>query len=595
MSEKGFQRRLLVCGVLLTLCMAGLGARLTELHLGPHEDVRQSVLARRHVQRKLPFRRGSISCSDGANVLALDVAAKDVCGDPRALAAATNDVFGAAARIAGLLQIPVEEVAPRLANFRRQYVCLQRQVPIARAAEVKALNVRGIFFEDAVIRFYPQRMTLCHTVGFVDHNGQGRAGVEQKLEGFLKGTEGLVETELDARRREVYSQRTCEMPAIAGANVSLTIDANIQYVVERALDDAMAEFSARGAWAIVQRVRTGEVLALASRPGFDPNDLSRVTEDQRMNRCIGFTYEPGSTFKALTFAAAINDGLVAPEEPIDCENGTWHYAGRPLRDYHPYGVLSVEDALKKSSNIAAAKIALKLGERRFNEYLRAFGIGTPLGIELPGEQSGLLRPPERWARIDITRMAMGHSVSVTALQLLNVFCTLANDGVMMRPYLVSQVTDGNGTVLLRRGPTVLGARVRPETAATMRRLLGRVTDEGGTGVRARVEGYEVAGKTGTADKPVNGVYTGERVVSSFVGFLPAGRPEIGIVVVVDEPTPHHTGGRVAAPTFCRIAQEAVRRLNVPPDGSGEPREEPAAGRGGRGAVAGAAGGWRPGA
>jgi cell division protein FtsI (penicillin-binding protein 3) len=240
------------------------------------------------------------------------------------------------------------------------------------------------------------------------------------------------------------------------------------------------------------------------------------------------------------------------------------YGGRPLRDFHAYGDLTVADGLKKSSNILAAKVALSLGDERFYQYLRDFGIGSLTGIKLPGEEVGILRSPSRWSRIESTRIAMGHGVAVTALQILNVFCAIANDGILMQPQIVESVASRNGQFLYRRQSRELGRPIRPETAATMRRLLTRVTEKGGTGKRARVDGYEVAGKTGTAEKPINGKYSGTAHVASFVGFLPSAAPEVGIIVVVDEPQPKHTGGVVAAPYFSRIATEAVRYLNVPP-------------------------------
>jgi cell division protein FtsI/penicillin-binding protein 2 len=275
-------------------------------------------------------------------------------------------------------------------------------------------------------------------------------------------------------------------------------------------------------------------------------------------------YEPGSTFKALTIAAALNERTVRSDTVLSCEHGTWHYGGKPLRDFHPYGDLTVADGLKKSSNILAAKVALTLGDERFYRYLRAFGVGSRTGLLLPGEEAGLLRPPRKWSGICSTRIAMGHSVAVTSLQILNIFCTIANGGTMMRPFLVSSVRHRDGTELYRRVPQATGQPIRPETATEMRRLLTRVTERGGTGRRARVEHYEVAGKTGTAEKAVNGEYSGTANVASFVGFLPAADPELGIVVVVDEPRERRTGGQAAAPYFCRIASEAVRYMDIRP-------------------------------
>lgn len=564
MSDRASIRRLCICGGALLLGMAALAVQLTFLHLGPHDEVRERVKRNRHIRRSITVHRGTIQDrAANGNFLALDMAVKDVCADPMKIAQdrRLGDVAGV---LAAQLREPAAALAVKLNHPDRRFTYVQRFVPNERAAAVQQMKLPGVFLEDSSRRFYPHRQALCHVIGFVNMEGVGSAGIEQRMEDYLRGTPGYVETEVNALRQEVYLQRIRQIPAIEGADVRLTVDQNIQYVVERALDGAMAEFRAKGAWAIVQRVKTGEILGMASRPGFDPNDFTKSTEEQRLNRCIGYVYEPGSTFKALTVAAALNEGTVRPEMTFNCENGAWFYGGRQLHDFHPYGVLTVADGLKKSSNIMAAKVALTLGDKRFHRYLRAFGIGQRSGIDLPGEETGLLSPPDKWAKITATRVAMGHGVAVTALQILNAFCTIANDGIMMQPYIVTEVAEKNGTVLYRMGPRELGRPITAQTAATMRELLSRVTEEGGTGLRARVEDYDVAGKTGTADKPINGVYSGSHVVSSFVGFLPALKPEIGIIVVVDEPQQFHTGGRVAAPYFCQIASEAVRFLDITP-------------------------------
>jgi cell division protein FtsI (penicillin-binding protein 3) len=373
-----------------------------------------------------------------------------------------------------------------------------------------------------------------------------------------------VERGVNALRQELYEKQESYIPAIPGANVILTIDQNIQHVVEKTLDDLMNEQNAKAVWAIVTRVKTGEILAMASRPGFDLNDFRAVPEAAALNRALGCVYEPGSTFKAVVASAALNEKIVTPSRVFDCENGAWMYRNKILRDFHPYGNLTFADGVKKSSNIMMAKISLLLGEEQFYRYLRAFGLGAKLGVDLPGEEQGILHPVSRWSGISATRIAIGQGVAVTALQMVSIYGAIANDGFMMRPYVVSKVTATDGSTVYQRSPEVIGRPISHETAATMRVLLSRVTEEGGTGVRAAVEGYKVAGKTGTAQKPVNGGYSTTAYVGSFVGFLPAEDPEIALVVVVDEPQPFHTGGVVAAPAFSRIAGQTVRYLDIPP-------------------------------
>ncbi|MBN2302556.1 MAG: penicillin-binding protein 2, partial [Lentisphaerae bacterium] len=416
----------------------------------------------------------------------------------------------------------------------------------------------------SMVRYYPHNDFMCHVLGFVNYEGIGSSGVEQLLDKYLRGCPGVIESNVNAFRQELYTQRNIYIPALEGADVFLNLDQNIQHIVEKSLDAVMERHKAKAAWAIVQRVRTGELLGMACRPSFNLNDFYRTKPEYLLNRAIGNIYEPGSTFKAGIIAMAIDRGCVSPDTIFDCENGEWKYGGRVLRDHHNYAKLTVADILKKSSNIGAAKIALTLGDRRMYEGLKAFGLGQALGIDLPGEEKGILHPASTWSKISPTRIAIGQGVAVTALQMLGLMCAIGNDGFLMRPHVVQSVVGKDGTVLLDPKPEVLARPISSESAAMMRDLLARVTENGGTGMRARVEGYKVAGKTGTAQKAIAGGYSETAYVASFVGFLPADDPEIGIIVVVDEPQPIHTGGAVAGPVFSEIAGQTVRYLDISP-------------------------------
>jgi len=553
-----------VCTIVLTAAMLGLGFRLAFLHLAPHEEALRGVRRTSSVSRKLLAGRGRIlDRRGGDNILALNLPAHHVCADPSTICR-NGSVRETAAALAALLDLPVDGIAVRLNRPERKCEFLSRYADAETVEAIRAADLAGIEFRPAVLRHYPHDSFLCHVLGFVNHGSVGSAGVEQYMDRYLAGSSGIVETRVNALRQELYARRDTHIPALEGADVHLTIDQNVQYMVEKALDAAMEEHSAKAAWAIVQHVKTGAILAMASRPGYDPNEFRFSTEKSRLNRTIGCVYEPGSTMKAVVFAAALNECTVTPETVIDCENGAWPHAGKILHDFHSYGELTVADGIKKSSNIMSAKIALGLGNRRFYGYLCAFGFGSRLGVDLPGEESGILHPVRSWSNISCSRLAIGQGVAVTALQMLGAFCAIANDGFLMRPYVVHRVVDRNGTVLLERAPEVLSRPIDGETAEIMRHLLRRVTEEGGTGRRACVEGYEVAGKTGTAQKAIGGVYSSEAHVASFVGFLPARNPEIGVIVVVDEPQPLHTGGVVAGPVFKRIAGETVRCLDIPP-------------------------------
>jgi cell division protein FtsI (penicillin-binding protein 3) len=564
MPERGGMGRVWISAVLLCAAFSGLGSRLAFLHLGPHDAARRQVEEKQTWREELPVRRGSIY--DGSrtrNILALDLPVKHICADPTVLRAATNPV-AAASRLAPALRGETDALAVRLKRAEGRYVRLKRYACDETVNAVRALDMPGVFFEDVRLRHYPQGTFMCHVLGFVNHEGVPGAGIELGMERYLKGCPGLIESRKNALRQELVVRRDRHIPPVAGANVVLTLDQTVQYFVEQALDTAMAAHTARAAWAIVQDVRTGRILAMASRPAFDLNAFYDGSPETWLNRAIGCVHEPGSTLKAVTIAAALDQHTVTEHTPFDCEQGAWTYAGKILHDYHPAGVLSVADGIKKSSNILTAKVALTLGEERLYRYMRSFGLGRPLGVDLPGEEGGILHPVRDWSRLSIARVSIGHGVAVTALQILGAFNAIANGGRLMRPYVVDRVTRPDGTTISATEPEVLGHPLAPETARLMRRLLARVCEDGGTGARARVDGYRVAGKTGTAQKPEAGGYSQTRYVASFVGYLPAERPEIGIVVVIDEPQPVHTGGRVAAPVFAEIAARTVRYLNVPP-------------------------------
>lgn len=546
------------------LLMAGLVFRLVTLHFGLVEQARKPIVQSRTYRETLTVGRGRIiDNSPAGNILAVNVGVKDVWADPAPLVA-SNRVTETAAALAPLLETDAATIAARLNTPGRHFVYLARYVPDEKAEAIMRLKLPGIRATPVKTRSYPQGEMLCHVLGFVNYDGVGSSGLELTLDKYLRGTPGLLESRLDGRRREMFDRRIRDIPAKDGADVELTIDQNLQYMLEKGLSAAVERNHAKAGWAIMQRIRTGEILAMVSRPGFDPNAFRNATDEQKLNRAIGYTYEPGSTFKVAIIAAALNEGIVTPNTVFDCENGRWLYQNKILRDYHPYGSLNVADILKKSSNIGAAKIAIMLGDERMDRYLREFNIGRKLGIDLPGEEAGILRPVSTWSAISSSRIAIGQGVAVTGLQMLGVLCGIANDGVIMRPYVVRRIVDPDGTVVLQNRPQTLGRPIRRDTAALMRSLLARVTEEGGTGVKAAVEGFKVAGKTGTAQKVVNGHYSETDYMGSFVGFLPAENPEIGMLVVLDEPQPLHTGGTVSAPVFGEVAEQAVRYLGLVP-------------------------------
>ncbi|MEI6807883.1 MAG: penicillin-binding protein 2 [bacterium] len=565
MIETGKKWRLFSAVLVVLVIWAGLAFRLFQLQVGKQETSREQLTRTRNVEKKISGSRGRIFDRKGrGNVLALDIAVKDVIADPRRIYT-NGQVKVVAARLSPVLEMTTMELEGRLNRPKRHFERLKRFVPDDTVRRIQALGIPEIYFSDVAVRQYPQNSFMCHVIGYANSQGIGSCGgVEQVMNGYLRGKSGKVEMQLDAARREIYDRRVEDAAAVDGADVYLTIDQQLQYFVEKALDRTMTQHKARGAWAIVQSVRTGEILAMASRPAFNVNEFDSSTDQQRLNRTLGVVYEPGSTMKALTLAGVFNEKMVKPSDVVFCENGAWLHAGKTLRDTHRYGQLTVADIIKKSSNIGTAKLALMLGQERFAGYLSSFGIGSRTGVDLPGEEYGILHSTKQWSGISCSRIAIGQGVAVTALQMLSAYCTIANDGIRMRPHVVKRVVSPEGVVLVEQKPQELGRPITRDTARLMSKLLQGVTEDGGTGIRAQVEGFSVAGKTGSAQKPVAGGYSSSLYVASFVGFLPAEKPEIGIIVVVDEPQPCHVGGVVAAPAFSEIAASAVRYLDIVP-------------------------------
>lgn len=562
MTDRGYIWRATAVAVALLAGWGVLVVRLSVLHLGPNESLKARVRSMRNVEERILVGRGRILDRNG-QLLALDLPVKNVCVDP-AVVLSNGQARAVSAQLARVLDLPPAQVFDRVNRPGRRYEPVARLVREEVAVQVERLKLPGVFFEPLTTRYYPHDALACHLLGFSNKEGVGSAGLEQRWDPLLKGRPGLRQSERDGQRHEIYTRRTLEIEPQEGADIYLTLDQNIQYFVERALDAAMTNFHPEAAWAIVEEVRTGAILAMASRPAYDLNGYNETSADTRLNRAVGVNYEPGSVFKVGVVAAALNEGLIATNDQFDCENGMWFYAGRPLRDFHPYGILDVTGILRKSSNIGAAKIAVMLGPERLHRYLSEYGLGRPTGLEVPGEEAGQLHPVADWSKLSITRVAMGHEVAVTALQMLNVLCCIGNDGFLMRSHVVQKVVDKNGVVLRETKPEALARPITERTAVLMRSMLAEVTREGGTGTKAAVKGYNVAGKTGTAEKIVAGHYVKDANVSSFMGLLPAEKPQIGIIVVLDNPQPLRTGGVTAGPVFALIAEPVAHYLDIRP-------------------------------
>jgi cell division protein FtsI/penicillin-binding protein 2 len=556
----------LVC-LAFTALFSAFSFRLVYLQMSKHDEY-AGLAAEKHVYKQPIFaERGSILDANN-EVLAHNTPVETVVADATHL----NNREATIPLLRDALEIPAGELSEKLEGERR-YIVLKREVPIAVASalreKLRAQNLRGIYFERDSTRIYPNGSMLCHVIGFTDFEHRGIQGVESSMEEYLHGQDGYRYIEHNRAGQEIVLYRGQERTPRNGYQVHLTIDLNLQNIVENEIDAAMREYTPQKATIILMRPQTGEILAMANRPNFDLNLRSEAKPEQMKNRAIIDMMEPGSTFKIVTAATALNEHKVRPDTTIFCENGIWNFGGRPLHDHKAYADLSVQDILIKSSNIGAAKLALSVGDQKFYEYIRRFGFGERSGIELPGEIPGVIRPPQSWSKISITRIPMGHEVGVTPLQMTVAMATIANGGKLITPRIVKSITTEEGKTISTFSPVVLRQVISPETAAQVGNALRGVVSDRGTAAAAAVPGFSISGKTGTAQKvdPKGGYEHGKYVVS-FSGYLPSEHPEfVGLVVLDDAHTSNpelNYGGLVAAPIFARIAEKAARYLDLEP-------------------------------
>jgi cell division protein FtsI/penicillin-binding protein 2 len=610
--EKRHRNWLLAGGFLLFCGFGALVAQLVTLQVARHEEL--AGKARKFWERTYvkASRRGDIRDGRGT-LLATSKPVKTVCADPSVVG--TNYVQVARA-LAPLLEMPanelIEKLQPRFITNKAgklvedKYVVLKRKVEIDRwqqitnamanlqfVADEKALprktreyfqrvRMRSLTTEQDEVRVYPNGSLAAHVIGyagmFTEETASGPTlvtkgadGMELMLNSVLNGVNGWVQTEMDSARREVVVRRDQNVAAREGLDAYLTIDAGLQHIVEVALADAFAKHEPLSVSAAVIRPRTGEVLAMANLPTFDPNAPGAVPPENRRNHFVADMWEPGSTFKTAVISGALNEKLVNLQTMINCENGAFWYNGRLLHDdgNHKFGVITVEHVLSHSSNIGAAKIGIQMGPDRLYSYIKAFGFGNKTGIMLPAESPGLVYAPKNWDSLSISRIPMGHGVASTPLQTLMAICAIANDGLLMKPMILSRLVDRNGNTVLRTEPQPVRQVISPAAAREMIQALKTVVSTNGTGAKAAMPFYTVAGKTGTAQKAVNGVYPPGKYFSSFVGFFPADNPELCISVVFDEPKHGHYGADTAVPVFRTIAEGAARYLAIPVERTGK--------------------------
>ncbi|MCC6355765.1 MAG: penicillin-binding protein 2 [Verrucomicrobiae bacterium] len=558
-----------------------LSLRLVQLQVVDHAHYLERAKQNHTFRRTMAARRGEIIDSRG-NLLATTVPLKRVMADLNKMRQLLErnrkqslkdgrDRLTEAAQVAGRLApalgMPEAELARQLGS-RRDLVTLQAELDIESWRRISEMRLPGIEATDAFKRVYPAGWLASHVVGYVDADGVGRGGVEATMQDYLRGVDGWYQSQKDALLRELRMYRSQDAPPKHGYTVVLTLDETIQHVVEEELDMAMSAHRAAGACAVVMRPSTGEILAMANRPTFDPNDMDSPDWATLRNRCVTDPYEPGSTFKVVALCGALESDRVNLDTPVFCENGRFEFGGFTLSDIGSYGTLTVRQAFQKSSNIAFAKLGLQLGSRGLYRCVRAFGFGEEaLGGILPAEAPGRLSPPEKWSEVSATRVPIGYEVAVTPLQMAAAYSAVANRGVLMRPLLIKEVRDARGQTVARFSPKPVRQVVRGETADAAIEALEAVVSENGTGKRAAVPGFSVAGKTGTTKKidPATKGYSDRRYLASFAGMVPSKEAAFVVVVVIDEPQGDmYYGGQVAGPVFASMAARIAQHLDLEP-------------------------------
>src|SRR6266478_9207094 len=549
----------------LVAWMLLIGARLVQLQVSQHDDYSARARNQQLSAIETSPTRGQVLDRQGRE-LARSIETESFYADyadPRDF----TDSNDTAKRIASITGQDRDELAKRLAaamDARKGFVWIARRVEIESAKKLDAMELKGIYSRKESKRYYPNDSLAAHVLGFVGTEEIGLSGVEQYYNEKIRGESGKVYLERDgsAERRVFESYEVQPNP---GQTVVLTIDQTIQYRTEQALFAAVERAHAKSGTAIVMDPQTGEILALANAPSFDPNQPTRDPTEARVNSALQNTYEPGSTFKIVAYSAAIEKGLVRPEDKIDCQMGQITVAGRLIHDHPPFGVLTIADALAQSSNVGAIKLGLLVGNESMYDYMKRLGFGSRTGIDLAGESAGQLRALSRWQPSSIGSLAMGQEIAVTPLQMATAYCVLANDGMLVKPHLVREMRTPGGTSVFQ-AKTETRRVLKPETTQALRNMLEGVTLRG-TARKAQLDGYTAAGKTGTAQKidPKTHAYSTTKYIGSFVGFAPVKNPAVVIIVVIDEPQGSYHGGDVAAPVFREIAEQILPNLNITPD------------------------------
>jgi cell division protein FtsI (penicillin-binding protein 3) len=558
MNSKYIKIRILLVGAIFVMALGAIAAKAVYLQVYRSSWLSQQAANQYEKSLTISGKRGVIyDRNRGEMAVSIDVtsigAYPDQVENPKATAKA----------LARILNLDARKLQRKLVA-KKSFVWIKRQTTAKETKAVKSLDLPGIDFVTEYNRYYPQTTQAAQAIGFSGIDGAGLEGIEFYYNQHLKGADINFTVFKDARGKGFRAERG-QTANTAGNSLVLTIDSTIQYIAESALKEAVEAHSALSGLALVMQPSTGALLAIAHYPFFNPNAYSDFAKSAWRNRALTDTFEPGSTMKIFNAAAALEYGKITPNEIFFCENGTYRIGKNVVHDIHKHGWLSLQQIVKFSSNIGAVKVVEKMGAKNLHRALRDFGFGQKTGIDFPGEQSGSLSHYSSWSRIDTGAISFGHGISVSALQLVTAVSAIANGGDLMRPYLVREIVDQDGNTLQAFKPQKVRRAVSGRTATIVKNILKTVITAGGTGVNAALDGYTACGKTGTARKlDENGEYSKDKHTASFIGFAPAERPAVAILVIVDEPQGQYYGGVVAAPVFRQIAQQALNYLNVPP-------------------------------
>ncbi len=548
----------MIIGGLFTLFFAAIGIKATYLQVFRGSWLSQKAADQYEVSYKSAGKRGTIF-DRNLREMAVSIDVESIAAHPAQIKSPRK----VARSLSKSLKMNRKALAKKLYS-KKKFVWIKRKVTPKEAEAVKRLDISGLDFIPEHKRFYPNKTLAAQLIGFTDIDDHGLEGLEFYYNDILSGSVVEYTVLRDARGRGFEAESPAGS-ATSGKNLVLTIDSTIQYIAEKALAESVNAFSAKSGMAVVMDPRTGALLAMAQVPLFNPNAVNGYNRKVWRNRIITDPFEPGSTMKIFSAAAAIASGSCSPSSIFYCENGAYRIGNHVIHDSHEHGWLSLQQIIKYSSNIGAVKFSAITGPKYLFKTLKKFGFGEKTGIDCPGETAGSLSPFQRWTTIDAGTISFGQGVSVSALQLITAISAVANKGILMKPYAVQAITDYHGRLIKSFAPKIVRRVISEKTAGTLTRIMRTVITEGGTGVNAALDGYSACGKTGTAQKiDENGRYSNDKFIASFVGFAPVEAPKIAVLVVVDEPQKEHYGSAVAAPAFKTIAQKTLDYMNISP-------------------------------